>query len=55
MVGLFHNKFTRGRNHMNILSVVIPAYNEEDGVAEVIERVLAVEPELKRSVWMAWN
>lgn len=33
---------------MNVLSVVIPAYNEEDGVAEVIERVLAVEPELKK-------
>ena len=33
---------------MNILSVVIPAYNEEDGVADVIERVLAVEPELKK-------
>lgn len=33
---------------MNILSIVIPAYNEEDGVAEVIERVLAVEPELKK-------
>lgn len=33
---------------MNILSIVIPAYNEEDGVAAVIERVLAVEPELKK-------
>ncbi len=33
---------------MNILSVVIPAYNEESGVAEVIERILAVEPELKK-------
>ncbi|MCB9454260.1 MAG: glycosyltransferase family 2 protein [Anaerolineaceae bacterium] len=33
---------------MNILSVVIPAYNEEDGVAEVIERVLAIEPELQK-------
>lgn len=33
---------------MNILSVVIPAYNEEDGVGPVIERVLAVEPELKK-------
>ena len=33
---------------MNILSVVIPAYNEESGVAEVIRRVLAVEPELKK-------
>jgi glycosyltransferase involved in cell wall biosynthesis len=33
---------------MNILSIVIPAYNEEGGVAEVIERVLSVEPELKK-------
>src|SRR5262245_35231859 len=33
---------------MNTLSVVIPAYNEEDSVAECIERVLAVEPELKK-------
>ncbi len=33
---------------MNILSVVIPAYNEEDSVGDVIERVLAVEPELKK-------
>lgn len=32
----------------NILSIVIPAYNEENGVAEVIERVLNVEPELKK-------
>ena len=33
---------------MNILSIVIPAYNEENGVGEVIKRVLAVEPELKK-------
>jgi len=33
---------------MNILSVVIPAYNEEDSVGACIERVLAVEPELKK-------
>ncbi len=33
---------------MNILSVVIPAYNEEDSVGSCIERVLAVEPEIKK-------
>lgn len=34
---------------MTILSIVIPAYNEEDGIAEIAERVLAVKPELKKS------
>jgi glycosyltransferase involved in cell wall biosynthesis len=33
---------------MNILSVVIPAYNEEDSVGACIERVLAIEPEIKK-------
>ncbi|NWG07472.1 MAG: glycosyltransferase family 2 protein [Chloroflexi bacterium] len=32
---------------MTILSVVIPAYNEENGIAEIAKRVLAVEPALK--------
>ena len=32
---------------MTILSVVIPAYNEEDGIKEIAERVLAVGPSLK--------
>jgi glycosyltransferase involved in cell wall biosynthesis len=32
----------------NILSIVVPAYNEEDAVAAVIERALAIEPELRK-------
>jgi glycosyltransferase involved in cell wall biosynthesis len=30
----------------SVLSVVIPAYNEEDGITAAVERVLAVRPEL---------
>jgi len=34
---------------MTILSVVIPAYNEEKGIAEIACRVLSVEPDLKNA------
>ncbi|HMR98077.1 MAG TPA: glycosyltransferase family 2 protein [Anaerolineales bacterium] len=34
---------------MTILSVVIPAYNEEDGITEIATRVLAVAPDLKKA------
>ena len=34
---------------MTTLSVVIPAYNEESGIAEIIERVLAVQDELNNT------
>jgi glycosyltransferase involved in cell wall biosynthesis len=33
---------------MTTLSVVIPAYNEEDGIAAIARRVLAIRPELDR-------
>jgi len=33
---------------MTVLSVVIPAYNEENGIAEIASRVLAVESALKK-------
>ena len=30
------------------LSVIIPALNEEGGIAEISERVLSIEPDLKK-------
>lgn len=35
-----------GRGNGHVLSVVIPAYNEEDGIANIVNRVLAVKPAL---------
>jgi glycosyltransferase involved in cell wall biosynthesis len=32
---------------MNVLSVVIPAYNEEGGIAQIIERALSIGPRLR--------
>jgi hypothetical protein len=32
---------------MDTLTVVIPAYNEEDGIVEIVERVLATRPALR--------
>ena len=34
---------------MTVLSVVIPAYNEENGITEIACRVLSVAPDLKRA------
>jgi glycosyltransferase involved in cell wall biosynthesis len=36
-------------HHPNLLSIVIPAYNEEDGIDAIIQRVLAVGPDLSKS------
>jgi glycosyltransferase involved in cell wall biosynthesis len=32
---------------MTVLSIVIPAYNEENGIKEIATRVLAIEPALR--------
>lgn len=34
---------------MTTLSVVIPAYNEEDGIAAIVERILAIKPDLVKA------
>lgn len=36
-------------HHPNLLSIVIPAYNEEDGIDAIIQRVLAVGPDLSKT------
>lgn len=33
---------------MTVLSVVIPAYNEENGIAEIAARVLSIDLALKK-------
>ena len=35
---------------MTTLSVIIPAYNEEQGIAEIVHRVLAVKDKLAELV-----
>jgi len=42
------NKKT-GEPDVVVLSVVIPAYNEQDGIAEIVGRVLAVRPALLKA------
>jgi len=34
---------------MTVLSIVIPAYNEENGIAEIASRVLSIAPALKKA------
>jgi hypothetical protein len=33
---------------MTTLSIVIPAYNEEDGIQDIMDRILAIRPDLER-------
>ena len=38
------------KEHKNAdLTIVIPAYNEEDGIADIVHRVLSVEPSLREA------
>jgi glycosyltransferase involved in cell wall biosynthesis len=41
--------FGEGWKFMTVLSVIIPAYNEENGIAEIACRVLSVAPDLKKA------
>lgn len=40
---------TQQKKDLNMLSVVIPALNEENGIADIIERVLSIKDSLKQS------
>ena len=40
---------------MTVLSIVIPAYNEENGISEIATRVLSVAPALKEVGVDEWN
>jgi glycosyltransferase involved in cell wall biosynthesis len=42
-------KSIKGLKLMTVLSIVIPAYNEEHGISEIANRVLAVAPALKQA------
>jgi glycosyltransferase involved in cell wall biosynthesis len=46
-VSLKGREMEASRERSSVLSVVIPAYNEEDGIIAIVERVLAVRPELE--------
>lgn len=40
---------------MTMLSIVIPAYNEENGISEIMERVLSIRESLEKAAWKIWN